>query len=301
VISVLIGGEGLLALGLPVLVGAWSDRLRTRIGGRLPFVLGAASPLGVALGGLGFVDSILSAALVVAVFFGAYYVAYKPYRALYPDIVDDDIAGRALSTQALFRGAATFRALVAGGLLLSLAEPVPFLVAAAVTALSIAEFAWAILRRGVPDQEHRDDGGGPLGALRGLRDAAAERPVLRAFLAANALWELSLGALKTFVVLYITRGLGFSVASSSLMIGAAAIVVIAAAPVSGKLADRFGRARVMHLALGVWRRPARPAAHRVDVAARRRRAVRRLRRWRDHDAALRAAHPAHAGGVATAC
>src|ERR671929_307239 len=32
VIGVLIGGEGLVALTLPVVVGAWSDRLRTRIG-----------------------------------------------------------------------------------------------------------------------------------------------------------------------------------------------------------------------------------------------------------------------------
>src|SRR5919206_443674 len=42
VIGVLIGGEGLLALGLPVAVGAWSDRLRTRIGGGPPVLLGAA-------------------------------------------------------------------------------------------------------------------------------------------------------------------------------------------------------------------------------------------------------------------
>jgi Na+/melibiose symporter-like transporter len=49
VIGVLIGGEGLLALGLPVVVGTWSDRLRTRIGGRLPFVLGATPPLLAAL------------------------------------------------------------------------------------------------------------------------------------------------------------------------------------------------------------------------------------------------------------
>jgi MFS family permease len=251
VIGVLIGGEGLLALGIPVAVGAWSDRLRTRIGGRLPFVLGATPPLVLALGALGFVNGILAAALVVGVFFAAYYVAYEPYRALYPDMVNDDIAGRAQSTQALFRGAATFLALVAGGLLLAISKPVPFIAAAVVTALAIAAFAWAILRRGVPEQERRDDGS-PLGALRALRDAVAERPALRAFLMANALWELSLGALKTFVVLYITRGLGFSVASSSLIIGAAAIVVIAAAPVSGKLADRLGRARVMHLALWVY-------------------------------------------------
>src|SRR3954465_12650331 len=49
VIGVLIGGGGFLPLGLPIVLGAWSDRLRTSIGGRLPFLLGATPPLVAAL------------------------------------------------------------------------------------------------------------------------------------------------------------------------------------------------------------------------------------------------------------
>src|SRR5947209_5132019 len=41
IIGVVVGAEGFLALWLPLAAGAWSDRLRTRFGGRLPFVLGA--------------------------------------------------------------------------------------------------------------------------------------------------------------------------------------------------------------------------------------------------------------------
>ena len=252
VIGVLIGGEGLLALALPITVGTWSDRLHTRIGGRLPFVLGATPPLVLALAILGFAGSILTAAVVVALFFVAYYIAYEPYRALYPDMVDDEIAGRAQSTQALFRGAATCLALVAGGLLLAVAQPVPFVVAAVVTAVSMAVFARTLLRRGVPDQERADRDETPRGTILALRDAIAEAPALKAYLVANALWELSLGALKTFVVLYITRGLGFSMESASLIIGLGALVVLAGSPVSGKLADRMGRARVMQIALWIY-------------------------------------------------
>jgi MFS family permease len=251
VIGLLIGGEGLLALGLPVAVGAWSDRLNTRIGGRLPFVLGAMPLLLAALVLLGFVTSILTAAVAVAAFFVAYYVAYEPYRALYPDMVDDEIAGRAQSTQALFRGAATCLALVAGGLLIGIATPVPFIAAAIVTALAMAAFGIALLRRGVPDDQDRK-AEAPAEALRALRDAVAEEPALKAFLAANALWELSLAALKTFIVLYITRGLGLSVQTASLAVGAGALVILAASPVSGKLADRVGRARVMQAGLWVY-------------------------------------------------
>ena len=200
---------------------------------------------------VGLVTTIATAALAVGAFFVAYYVAYEPYRALYPDMVDDEIAARAQSTQALFRGAATFLALVGGGLLITVAAPVPFVAAAVVAAVAMAGFAIALRRHGVPEQDY-DDPKPPGATLRELRDAVASEPALKAFLAANALWELSLAALKTFVVLYITRGLGLSMQAASLAIGAGALVILAASPVSGKLADRVGRARVMRVALGVY-------------------------------------------------
>jgi MFS family permease len=251
VIGALIGGEGLMALALPVLVGSWSDRLQTRIGGRLPFVLGAAPGIVVALCLLGFVGSIATAALVLAIFFAAYFVAYEPYRALYPDLVDDEIAGRAQSTQALARGLATVIALGAGGVLIAVGKPVPFLVAAAVVAVGLAGFGWAAIHRDVAERESRaQEASGALARkLVGLLRSEAK---LRAFLAANALWELSLAALKTFVVLYITKSLGKSVSEASLIVGGAAIVVLLASPVSGKLGDLLGRARIMLCTLIVY-------------------------------------------------
>jgi Na+/melibiose symporter-like transporter len=236
---------------VPVVVGAWSDRLRTRIGGRLPFVLGATPPLVAALALMGFAGTLAAMAAAVAAFFAAYYVAYEPYRALYPDLVDDDIAARAQSTQALFRGAATCVALVAGGLLLSIAAPVPFVAAAALAALAMALFAWRALRRR-PAVDRAGEPETAREAARALREAVAGNGALQAFLVANALWELALSALKTFVVLYLTRGLGFGMTTAALVIGAGALVILVASPVSGKLADRLGRARVMQAALLVY-------------------------------------------------
>ena len=249
VIGVLIGGEGLMALVFPLLAGTWSDRLRTRAGGRLPFILGATPALVLALALLGFAGSLVSAALLLAVFFAAYYIAYEPYRALYPDLVDDEIEGRAQSSQAIFRGLGTLVALVGGGLLISLAKPAPFVTAAAVTLLAIAAFLWRALRRGVPGQAPANEDAGVRAEIARLARLIRGEGALRAYFAANALWELSLAALKTFVILYITRGLGFSTSDASLIVGAAAIVVLAAAPVSGKLGDRLGRALVMRIAL----------------------------------------------------
>jgi MFS family permease len=250
-IGLLIGTEGLMALTVPLLMGTWSDRLRTRVGGRLPFVIAGAVPMASMLVLLGLAGSIGVAALLLLVFFAAYFTCYEPYRALYPDLVDDAIAGRAQSTQALARGLGTFLALVGGGLLISLATPAPFVVAAVVTLAGLALFVRDVLRRGVPEQDQPRS--------RGLHDDARKlwrmvrrRRELRLYLYANALWELSLGALKTFVVLYLTLGLGFKVSVASLIIGGVAVLLLVASPISGELADRFGRLRVLQWALVLY-------------------------------------------------
>lgn len=248
VIGLIIGAEGMLALFLPLVFGSWSDQLRTRAGGRLPFVLGAAPPLAVTLAVLGFASSLLMTVLLVAGFFVAYFIAYEPYRALYPDLVSGDAAGRAQSIQALWRGAGTGLALVGGGVLFGVARWLPFVAAAAVFVVGTAAFTAALLRRGVPGQDEH--------AARGLRDAAgdllhliAEHPALRAYMLANAMWEVSLGAIKTFVILFLTAGMGYGVTDAALIVGAVAVIILISAPISGKLADRFGRLRILNFAL----------------------------------------------------
>jgi MFS family permease len=250
VIGLLIGGEGLIALWLPLAVGSWSDRLRTPLGSRLPFILAATPALAVALAVLGFVDSIAAAAIVVAVFFVGYFVAYEPYRALYPDLVEDDIAGRAQSSQAIFRGLGTFLALVGGGLLISVSDPLPFLAAALIVALSMGAFCVAGVRYRRRERAVQEEAVGEV--VRRVADLVRGNGELQAFLVANALWELALSALKTFVVLYVIKTLGLSLAGSSLAVGVAATVVLVGALVSGKLGDRLGRARVMRVALVVY-------------------------------------------------
>src|SRR4051812_24133250 len=38
-IGLILGAEGIVAIFVPLLVGTWSDQLRTRVGGRLPFLM----------------------------------------------------------------------------------------------------------------------------------------------------------------------------------------------------------------------------------------------------------------------
>ena len=83
-IAALIAVEGVMALFLPVVIGARSDRLVTPIGGRLPFVLAGVPVMAAALVVVGFQDEIVPALAVVIVLFAAYYIAYEPYRPSTP-------------------------------------------------------------------------------------------------------------------------------------------------------------------------------------------------------------------------
>lgn len=254
VIGGLIGLEGVMALWVPLVVGAWSDQLRTPLGGRLPFLVAATPLVVVALVLIALAAEPVVLGVCAALFFFAYFVAYEPYRALYPDLLDAAVAGRAQSSQAIFRGAGTGLALVGGGLLISAGNAVPFLVAAGVTAVTMTAFVQVARRRGRERLEREGEEPyaagriGPSELLALLRD----RPELGHYLLANGLWEGSLSALKTFVFLFVVTGVGLSESAAAGIIGGVALVALIGAPISGAIGDRIGRLRFMLLVLPVY-------------------------------------------------
>jgi MFS family permease len=251
-IGAVVGGEGVMALWVPLVVGPWSDQLRTRFGGRLPFLMAAAPVMSTSLVAIGVSRSFGAIALSAAFFFFAYFVAYEPYRALYPDLLDDEIAGRAQGTQALWRGAGSGLALLCGGLLLTGGRGLPFAAAAAIVTATTGAFCWLVLREGLKREEGKHGQAGLGDHARRLRQLIADHPALRNYLVANALWEMALAALKAFVILYLTEGLGVSLGLASLLVGGAGVVVFLGAALAGRLGDRLGRLRVTRWALWVY-------------------------------------------------
>lgn len=251
VTGILIAGEGLFALFLPIVMGQWSDYLRTRLGGRVPFMFAATALAVPAL----VVMPLGSGSLIVigaslTVFFVAYFVYYSPYYALFPDMVPEAMRGRSQGAQGALRSAGMLLALVGGGLLLELWQPLPFLVGAIALAGVTAFFFY-----GVRDRLGRGEEGA---AEQGQTNWAAnwelvrDNPSIRFWVIANSLWEASLGALRAFVVLYLTRGLGFSLSGVSGALALVGVAALVAAPLSGKLGDRFGHRPVMLAALCVF-------------------------------------------------
>lgn len=138
VIGALVGGEGFVSLLLPIWIGAASDRVETRLGARLPFMLGTAPIAALALACMPFARSLPVLAVAVGIHYLAYFTYYAPYRALESDLVSRQHSGRANAVVGIFRALGMGGGLVGGALLLQLWRPLPFWGAAAILILTTA-------------------------------------------------------------------------------------------------------------------------------------------------------------------
>jgi MFS family permease len=247
-IGLVLGAEGVFAIALSPVIGPWSDTFHTPLGRRRPFMLAAVGPLAFTLLLMPFMPNLWTTTLIVLAFFFAYYVYEPPYRGLYPDLLPQSMYGRAQGIQHVLRGIALGAALVGGGFLLKAWQPAPFVLAAFVTAAACgATIAFV-----------GEDGGvgrvfeGVRAYLRRSWSILVEEPEVRRFLIANAAWEGTFAAARTFVVLYVIDGLQESKEISSAILGAVATGYVIAAIISGRLGDRFGLARVIFFASFIY-------------------------------------------------
>ena len=242
VIGAVLALEGLVAVAVPLVVGPLSDRTSTRFGARRPWLVAALLPMVASLVLVGEAGSLVATAAVLAVFYVAYYVYETPYRSMYPDRISSGRLGRAMGAQHLLRGAAICLALVLGGLLLGIGRPLPFVLSAAIV------LAGGVAVVALTEPADAKGAGDALAPLRILRS----EPSVRLFLIANTAWEITFAGMRTFVVLYVVRGLDEPLYVSSVILGTVAAGYLVAALVAGRLGDRVGLTRVMLVAAAVY-------------------------------------------------
>lgn len=240
-IGMVVAGEGLIALSLPLWIGPLSDRTRSAWGGRLLYVVIGCALCAPALAALPFVQSIAGIAALMLVFYAGYFTYYPAYRALYPELVPEARFARSQGIQSLLRELGLVLALTASPVLFSIGAPLPFFACALVLLLASG---WFVLRLRAHVPRHP--------AVAGSMRPQLPPPRVRRALLANALFEFALSGLKSFVVLFVVVGTGRTAAAASGLMAIVAVVAVVAAPLAGWLGDRFGPLRVTRAALIVY-------------------------------------------------
>jgi len=202
-------------MGVPLVVGLWSDRLaRGGRGRRIPFVLGGSiiTAGGLVAIALGSSTSYLVLALSAAVVYIGLNAVTTAHRALIPETFDASGRPKATSAQELAMLFGGLLGLAVGGALTGLAIWAPF----ALTAVLVPLLALpTILRVNEPKDGPVSDQRPVESHPKGYYLHAAMRPGVRGFLLAQILWVLGYAALPAFFLLYAEEelGLGPSVAS----------------------------------------------------------------------------------------
>jgi MFS family permease len=268
-IGAVIASEGLFALTLPYVAGALSDSAPRRFGGilgRRGRLLAAAAP-GMALGLvlIAAFDGFWPLAGAAVLYFFSLHMFSGPLRALLTDATPETEWGSVQGVMGATHIAGVGFGLVAGGLLYSIWEPLPFVVGAVlVLGLTLVTLlaAWSLGEAGraaVRDGSGSGDGGEERDgdeerSVRGRlkREAAFWRELggrrdTRRFLMGNILWNAGVEGIRPYIFLFATVALGITVATASLAMAGFLAAAGIGSILIGHLGDRYGRPRILVL------------------------------------------------------
>ena len=227
------------------IVGAMSDRTKTRFGRRRPyFVIGVALTAASLVYLAGF-PPIIPMLLVLSINAFFLNVAMDPYTALLADLVPIDQRGRVGALLAIFNMLGQIVATVAGLLLWDRSPELVFLIVAGALVISFGITTIFIREPAAPprpSQPMRIDIGGY------LRDLASRRDLLL-YIGAASLYWMGTGGVLPYLTRFGVSVLGLSEGESfQLILPALAGTIIGAVP-SGYLADRHGKKPVLAVGL----------------------------------------------------
>lgn len=250
-IGLVIGSEGFFGLFIPLIFGALADRART-VEGRWKYLALSTVAMTAGLILIGLLNShIWVVGFMVAVFYFGYFAYLAPYWATYPDLIPKDHSGRSRSAESSMRVAGAFLALVTGGFLLTLWKPLAFIISAGLVAGVTVVLGYVLKdHESTPIRQHDETLGKTLRdiwqMLRGEHD-------IRNLLIANGFWNAALQTIQAFTVLFFVQGLNRSTHFvSGVIFPIAAVGILVMAPLSGKLADKYGHFRILVAAAVIY-------------------------------------------------
>jgi len=229
--------DNIAALFIQPPVGAWSDRLRTPLGRRIPFII-IGAPLTALAFGLIPVASIIplfvactSTTLLSAALWRT------PVVALMPDITPSVFRSQANGVINFMGGLGSIIALQTGGLLYKMSPNFPFWMGSALVLL-----AALVVYLFIEEPKEYEQAEQQPGLLASLKEVFAdeEKSGLRLLLAIF-FWFVGYSAVETFFTLYARNRLGLEVGDGATLLSVLPLFFVLSAIPAGFLGSRIGR------------------------------------------------------------
>jgi len=241
--------DNYLNMFIQPIVGERSDRTRTRIGRRKPWMLVGAPLAAIFFIGIPLADSVI--VIMFAILFTNVAMALfrSPTVALLGDLFPSSQRSTANGIINLMGGLGTIIAFLIGGVLYSLGRITPFVFGSVVMLAAIGVVLLFIREpENPPEDEEKDPKQGFLSNLREVLNASDRSGLL--ILSAILCWFLGYNALETWISSFGKFELGIDEGTMSMLTASMALTFVIFAVPSGLIATRFGRKRVIMVGIG---------------------------------------------------
>lgn len=238
--------DNIAALFIQPPVGAWSDRLRTPLGRRIPFIL-VGAPLSALAFGLIPIAAVLplfvactSTLLLSAALWRT------PVVALMPDITPSEKRSQANGIINFMGGIGTIVALQTGGMLYNLSPAFPFWLGSALVVVA-ALIVFLFIKEPKEYAENQEAQPSMIESLRevlGSQEKSGARILFAIFF-----WFLGYSAVETFFTLYAQEHLGIDAGDGATLLSVFPLFFVLFAIPSGFIAARIGRRVAISLGL----------------------------------------------------
>jgi maltose/moltooligosaccharide transporter len=230
--------DNIAALFIQPPVGAWSDRLRTPIGRRIPFILVGAPITALAFGFIPLAAVLPLFVACTSTLLLSAALWRTPVVALMPDITPSQNRSQANGIINFMGGIGTIIALQTGGVLYKLSPAFPFWLGSALVVIA-ALIVFLFIKE---PKEHAEGNEPQPSMIESLREVMSDKEKSGArLLFAIFFWFLGYSAVETFFTLYAQKHLGINEGDGATLLSVFPLFFVIFAIPSGLIAARIGR------------------------------------------------------------
>ena len=231
--------DNIAALFILPFIGAWSDRIRTKIGRRKPFIA-----MGAPLAFIGFIGipmmlnvSLIPFMIAIFVTLFAMDVFRTPVISLMPDITPSPKRSQANGMINLMGGVGAVLAFVVGGMLFKVSVGAPFYFGGIIMLIGAAVVLYFIKEPAVPEPKEEEPG-----LLDSFKTVLVDKDRSALYLLlAIFFWFLGYGALEVFFTSFAVNRFGIDSGQATGLLAYFSLPIVLFSPLSGYLGAKIGR------------------------------------------------------------